>query len=270
MTCPRHTHPRWLIAANFAVLLSALGGCASRYDDLKVFVQQHEQDVAASEYVIEPPDILAITSPTCPELEGEEQIVAPDGKITLRLLGEVKVADMTPREVSARLKELLSVYYTDPEVTVRVASHESKKVFVFGEVTSGGALPFTGRDTVLDMLAACRMNRYAWGAQVKIIRPGPSESERHEIVVDVDRMMQTGDLRSNVLLQEGDIVYIPPTPLAWMGMRIQDVLFPLQSAAQAYSTPATFMGATEYYRNRGSARTSIHLSPSSAIGAMAP
>jgi polysaccharide biosynthesis/export protein len=268
MTCTRQLCSRRLFVAPVTALL-VMAGCASRYDDLKVFVQQHEQDVAISEYVIEPPDSLVISSPTCPELEGYEQIVAPDGKITLPLLGEVKVTDLTPREVGARLKELLSVYYTDPEVTVRVASHDSKKIFVFGEAGSTGALPFTGRDTVLDVLAVSRMSRYAWGARVKIIRPGPSAQERHEIIVDVDHIMQTGDTRGNVLLQEGDIIYVPPTPLAWVGMRIQDVLFPVQSAAQAYSTPAAFMGATDYYQNRGSAKTTIRLSPTS-IGAALP
>lgn len=268
MTCTRHFCPRRLGAASTVALL-VLTGCASRYDDLKVFVQQHEQDVAVSEYVIEPPDSLAIESPTCPELQNQQQTVGPDGKITLPLLGEVKVADLTPREVSARLKELLAVYYHDPEVTVRVLDHASKKIFVFGEAGSVGALPFTGRDTVLDVLAQCRMGRYAWGARVKIIRPGPSEQERHEIIVDVDRMMQTGDTRGNVLLQEGDILYVPPTPLAWAGMRIQDVLFPFQSAAQAYSMPAAFMGTTDYYRDRSSARTTFRLSPS-GVGAYLP
>jgi polysaccharide biosynthesis/export protein len=260
MTCTRHSCPRRLFAAPLAAFL-ALAGCASRYDDLKVFVQQHEQDVAVSEYVIEPPDILEIDSTTCPELQDVLQTVGPDGKLTLPLVGEVKVADMTPREVTARLNELLSVYYTAPDITVRVASHESKKLFVFGEVSSAGALPFTGRDTILDVLSICRMTRYAWGSKVKIIRPGPSETERHDIFVDVDHMMWTGDTRGNVLLQEGDMVYVPATPLAWLGMRIQDVLFPFQSAAQLYSTPATFIGAHEYYQNHGSAETKIHLTP---------
>lgn len=268
MTCTRQICPRWLWAAPAAALL-VLTGCASRYDDLKVFVQQHEQDVAVSEYVIEPPDGLAISSSTCPELQNLSQIVGPDGKLTLPLLGEVKVADMTPREVSARLKELLSVYYNDPEVTVRVIDHASKKIFVFGEAGSTGAIAFTGRDTVLDVLAQCRMSRYAWGARVKIIRPGPTDKERHDIIVDVDHIMQTGDTRGNVLLQEGDIIYVPPTPLAWAGMRIQDVLFPFQSAAQAYSMPAAFMGTTDYYRDRSSAKTTFRLSPS-GIGAALP
>lgn len=238
-----------------------LAGCAPRYGDLKAFVQEHVQDVAVSEYVIEPPDVLAIHSPTCPELDGETQPVAPDGKITLKLLGEVKVAGMSPREVSARLQEMMSVYYVEPQVSVRVVAHDSKAIFVFGEVTNPGARPFTGRDSVLDVLATSPMTQFAWGAQVKVIRPGPTKDERHEIVVNVDRIMQTGDTRANVLLQEGDIIYVPPTPLAWLGHRIQDLLYPLTGAAQAYSTPATFIGATKFYEHPDEGRTFVRLTP---------
>lgn len=235
-------------AAILAVTLF-LVGCAPRYQDLKVFTREHEQDVAASEYLIEPPDVLAIASPTCPELDGEAQPVGPDGKITLKLIGEVKVSGLTPREVAARLREMMAVYYVEPEVSVRVLAHESKKIFVFGEVSNPGARPFTGRDSLLSVLGTCRLNRGAWGAQVKVIRPGPSEDERHEIVVNVDRMMQTGDMRHNVLLQEGDIIFVPPTPLAWLGQRIDDVLHPLAGAGELYSEPATFIGATDFYRD---------------------
>jgi hypothetical protein len=85
------------------------------------------------------------------------------------------------------------------------------------------------------------------------------------VVVDVDRMMQSGDLQANFLLQEGDIIYVPPTPLAFAGFAIQEVLFPFSSAAELYSTPASFIAATEYYKNRESGRSYIRLSPGSPI-----
>lgn len=243
-----------------ALLLLCLG-CASKYQDLKAFTQSHEQDVAAADYRIEPPDVLSISSATCPEVESDQQPVGADGKITLKLLGEVKVAGQTAREVAAKLKELLAVYYVEPDVTVRVAAYQSKKIFVFGEVTRAGALAYTGRDSVLDVLAACQPTHFAWKAQVKVIRPGPSPDERHEIVVDVDRIIKTGDLQKNFLLQDGDILYVPPTPLAWANRTVQDVLGPLRGTAEAYSTPATFIAATDYYRNHNSANTYVRISP---------
>lgn len=241
--------------------LGLTAGCAPRYDDLKAFVQGHEKQVAAVEYRLEPPDVVAIASPTAPEIDGDVQQIRSDGKISLRLIGEIQAAHLTPRELADKIEEALSRYYNSPSVSVRVVSYESKKIFVFGQVTRPGALPFTGRDTLLDVLAEAQLAPGAWGAMVKVIRPAASPDERYEVVVNVDEIMQSGDLRGNFLLQEGDIVYVPQTPFVWAGLKIQEVLFPFSAAANAYSMPTTFIAATEYYRNRDSGRSYIRLSP---------
>jgi len=233
-----------------SVLITLSIGCAPKYNDLKVFLQEHEHDVAAVNYRVEPPDIISITSPTAPEIDGESQKIRNDGKISLKLLGEVKVSQMTPQEISAKLEKLLEPYYVEPKVNVRVASNSSKKIFVFGQVMKSGPMEFTGRDSLLDVLAESQLNSLAWGAQVKVIRPSASKDQRREIIVDVDKMMQSGDLTANILLQEGDIVYVPPTPLAWVGLRIQEALFPFAPIGSAYTTPAQFMYATDYYKDR--------------------
>ncbi len=188
-------------------VLAVGAGCSQpKYNDLQHFAQAHTQDVGDTVYRLEPPDIVAISSPTCPEIDNEIQQVRSDGKLSLRLLGEVKVSGLAPRELAAKLEDLLKKYYTNPSVSVQVAGFESRKVYVFGQVTRGGKHPYTGRDTVLDMLSKSGPTSLAWGAQVKIIRPSAAPDERHEIVINVDEMMQSGDLRNNYLLKEGDIV----------------------------------------------------------------
>ncbi len=236
-----------------ALALLALGaattGCASKYADLKAFVQAHNHDVVASTYRIEPPDVLAISSPTAPEIHGVARRVGSDGKITLKLLGAVKVSMMTPKEVAAKLEQLLSRFYVDPKVEVTVASYDSKSIYVFGQVGANGRKPFTGRDTMLDVLANAQPNFIAWGSRVKVIRPSPSPDEVREITVDVDKMIKTGDLRGNFLLQEGDIVYVPPTPMGWLGLRIQEILFPFSPVFSAYTFPADVATAPEAYED---------------------
>jgi polysaccharide export outer membrane protein len=230
------------------VWAGVLTGCAPKYDDLKVFLQAHDHDVAATKYRIEPPDIIALSSPTSSEVNGEVQRVRSDGKISLKLLGEVKVSGLTPREVAAKMETLLAEYYVSPTVNVRVLAYESKNVYTFGQVGARGPHPFTGRDTVLDILARAGLNSIAWGAQVKVIRPSPTPEERHEVVVDVDKMMKSGDLQKNFLLQEGDIVYVPPTPLGQLGLWIHEVLFPISPLASLYQVPPRFKATTDYYQ----------------------
>lgn len=254
-----------LIRYSTALIAVLSPSCAPKYDDLKVFSRPDEQKVAATTYKLAPPDSIAISSPTAAELDGEVQPIRSDGKISLKLLGEVDVVGLTPTELAHKLEQQLARYYVNPTVSVRVVSFESKRLYVFGHVGRQGFMPFTGRDTVLDVLSQARPVRGAWTANVKVIRPSAIEKERHEITVDVDRIMQAGDLKSNFLLQEGDIVYVPPTPFVWAGMQMQEVLFPVREAASAYNIPAQFMGATDYYQNKDTGRTYIRLSPSGGI-----
>lgn len=238
---------RAVLAAALA-LVCAGTGCAPKYTDLKSFLLAHENDVSATTHRLQPPDIIAIISPTCPEVDGEAQRIGAEGKISLKLLGEVYVASLTPAEAGAKLEDLLSRYYESPRVTVQLASDQSEYLYVFGEVMGRGPYPFSGRDTLLDLLARARPTFLAWGANVKVIRPSPVTEERHEITVDVDKMMQTGDLKNNVLLEAGDIVYVPPTPLGWCGLRIRELLFPLSPALTAYGVPLNFREDTDDYK----------------------
>ena len=83
---------------------------------------------------------------------------------------------------------------------------------------------------------------------VRVVRPSADPNEIREITIDVTRMMQEGDLRNNLLLQEGDIVYVPPTPLGWVGLRVQEVLFPTQPLLNAYAYPANANNTMRTYR----------------------
>lgn len=229
----------------------ALPGCAPKYEDLKVFMQAHRQDVAASEYRLEPPDIIRLESPTSPEIDQEAQRIRSDGKISLRLLGEVQASGLTPQELGAKLEDMLSRFYESPEVTVRVAAFESKNIYVFGQVTNRGPQPFTGRDTLLEVIGAAQPNFLAWGAQVKVIRPSANPDDRHEITVDVDKLLESGDMRDNFLLQEGDIVFVPPTPLGYVGLRLQELLFPISPALSAYNSPVQARNTTDSLQHGG-------------------
>jgi polysaccharide biosynthesis/export protein len=247
-----HTFTRQgAVLAVVGLLAIGSSGCATKYKDLKVFVQAHRHDVAATSYCLEPPDVIRIDSPTSPEVNQETQRIRSDGKISLRLIGDVQVSGLTPEQVAAKLEELLSRYYESPKVTVRVAAFESKNVYAFGQVMARGPQPFTGRDTLLDVVAHAQPNFLAWGAQVKVIRPSPSADERHEIVVNVDKILESGDTSKNFLLQEGDIVFVPPTPLGWVGLRIQELLFPISPALSTYNAPAQVQSTTNQLRSNG-------------------
>jgi polysaccharide export outer membrane protein len=207
--------------------------------------------VSSGEYRVTPPDAIAISATLADEIDGVVRQVRTDGKISLRLLGEVKVAGLTPKEIAAKLESMLSRYYVGAKVSVQVARYRSKTYYVFGQVSRPGAQAYTGRDTLLKALAAAHPTFLAWKSKIRVTRPSPEPGQQSQFIVDLDRMVQSGDTSQNVLLGEGDIVYVPPTPLAWMGLRLREVLYPIGPAVAVATDPAEIVNAPDEYRDDG-------------------
>src|ERR1043166_1536533 len=252
-TCERR-HARGLIA----LLTVAAFGCHPTDREIDSFLQEREASVSSADYVVQPPDILEISSAKAAEVDSEHQMVRQAGKITLRLLGEVKVAGMTQTASGQKLEMLLAKYYVDPKVNIRISTSQSKRYYVFGDntVLRQGPYEYTGRDTLLNALAIAQPNHYAWKSQIKLIRPSPDCDKRHTITVDAERMVEHGKTEQNVLLQEGDIIWVPPTPLAWLGMRLADVMYPVNGVTSAYNTPVVIKTSTTTYQNLNNTGTS--------------
>ncbi len=231
------------------VIAVALGctGCAAKNADMLHFLREHEHQVSAIEYRVGIPDTIGISAPRILEIDGETQRIQPDGKINLRLLGEVKIVGMTAKEIAAKLEVLLSRYYVEPKVSVRVLNYASKKYYVYGQSGSPGPVPYRGRDTLLDAVLKSGVDFTCWTSRVKVIRPAHGDTPVRTLQVNVDKMVKTGDWSQNILLEPDDIIYIPPTPFAWLGQRIQEILFPIGPVVQAYTTPAYMRYAQDAY-----------------------
>ena len=234
---------KWLASAT--LILLCLSGCAPKNSDMLHFLRESEHNVSAIEYRVGIPDSIRISAPRILEIDGVDQRIQPDGKITLRLLGPVKVVDMTAKEIAAKLEVLVGRYYVDPKVSVKIG-FASKKYYVYGR---GGttARPYTGRDTLFDAVAPYAGDFRVWTSRVKVIRPSHGETPVRTITVNVDNMIKKGDLSKNILLEPDDIVFIPPTPLAWFTDRLRELIYPIAPAVQAYQAPAGIIYADEVY-----------------------
>lgn len=227
--------------------LISSSGCAVKNADMLHFLREHEHEVSAIEYRVGIPDTIGISAPHILEIDSESQRIQPDGKINLRLLGEVKVVGMTAKEIAAKLEVLLSRYYVDPKVNVRILGHASKKYYVHGQVGAQGPRAYTGRDTLVDAVLTSNVNFLSWTSRVTVTRPTYGDTPARTIQVDIDKMLKSGDWTQNILLEPDDIVHVPPTPVAWIAQRIQEILFPVGPILQAYTTPAEAIYAQDYY-----------------------
>src|SRR5438093_355329 len=108
-------------------------------------------------YTVEPGDSVVIypadlDSPV--RLPGD-QVIMPDGTISLGRFGEVIVAGKAVRDIENLVRAVIREQDKDPgPIVARVVSRVSKIYYVLGEVNSPGAFPLQGRETVLDGLVA--------------------------------------------------------------------------------------------------------------------
>ncbi|MEE9211261.1 MAG: polysaccharide biosynthesis/export family protein [Phycisphaeraceae bacterium] len=229
---PRH----FMISCALAPVLFFSSSCTT-YTDYSAFIREPRPLVTAAQYRMEPPDVIAINSKRVREVNGHREMIRPDGKITLPLLGTIFVAGQTPEQVSAHLQELARDYYEDAEVSLRVIEFRSKKIYVFGEVAVAGPYPYNGANTVLATMARAQPTRLADPQKIHILRPNADGELIRRMTVDLNRMVKEGDTTLDAVLEEGDIIYVPANGLAVVGLAIQQLLLPLTPAARTVQNP---------------------------------
>jgi polysaccharide export outer membrane protein len=162
------------------------------------------------------------------------QRIRPDGKVSFEGLGEFVVAGKTPSQVAEMLgKKVEDLYKLIGEypIEVRVVDYRSKVFYVMGQVFSPGAKIHTGRETVLLSVAEAMPNPMAAKSKVRVIRPSADPSINPKAFkVNFKRMITHGEISQDVLLQEGDVIYVPPTILAAIALKIEEFIRPLARA----------------------------------------
>lgn len=227
-----------IIAMILSVITISLIGCfSSRPKDIEAFLKPYEVNVTSKSYVLQPPDEVEIHCSKVPEINLQKQQIRPDGKISFEGLGEIEAAGKTPEEVADAIRSKAIMLYAlagDKPIDVRIVAYRSKVFYVLGQVFFPGAKIYTGRDNVLFALAEAQPNPMAWLGRVQIIRPSSDKKIRPKIFeVNLNRMMAHGDTSKNVLLQEGDIIYVPPTVLAAIALKVEEFVTPI---GRAFST----------------------------------
>ncbi|MCH8217987.1 MAG: polysaccharide biosynthesis/export family protein [Planctomycetes bacterium] len=212
-----------------------LPGCFSSHpENIAAFHRPQDVVVTSNEYLMLPPDEVEIHCTQIPEIDGQIQRIRPDGYISFEALGEVYVAGRTPAQVANDLEaKIVGLYKLDGDelIDVRISAFQSKTYYVLGQVMAPGRKLYTGRESVLSALATAVPNPMAWNARIQVIRPsGVAEVPPKVFQVNYNRMRKHGDLTLNVLLQEDDIVYVPPTPFAAVALVIEQVMRPIARA----------------------------------------
>ncbi len=222
---------------------------------VRAFLGKPRAPVSGLEYRVYPPDVIAITSLHVPEINGVSQMVRPDGKINLPLLGEIYAAGKTPAEIESALTEAAKDYYEQVDATVTISGYNSQRFYVFGQVAQRGPVAWTGRDTLLDVLASAQPTPLAWPERIIVLRPAdpqgggyatsqpsvwyratgvhwpPNDKPPKKMIINLMAMVESGDMANNILLMPNDVIYVQADPFAKLALAIEKVMFPVRAAS---------------------------------------
>jgi len=205
-----------LVLALAASLL--LGACASKGGPPPAIPTLETYRVGA-------PDVLAIHVLPDPQIL-RTVTVRPDGFVTFDLIGDVKAGGRTTTQIAEDIQRRISRFKRDANVTVSVEAARSNVVSIYGEVRSMGLLALTTQTRVSEAIASRGGETFlAWKKRIRVIRNRGGDTEIFKVDLGA---IQDGDLTTNMLLEGGDIIVIPATPIGRFGYFLQQILFPYQ------------------------------------------
>ncbi len=134
-------------------------------------------------------------------------VVGEDGKIQYPYIGSVKAAGLTATQLQAQLKQSLTPYLRNPQMTVSVVAYRSQRIFVEGQVAQPGVKPITNVPMSLAE-ALSEANGVTAGqgdtSRIQLIRGGKS------IRIDLPALAANQIDASKILLKDRDVVRVPP------------------------------------------------------------
>ncbi len=172
-------------------------------------------------YLIGPRDVIGLSI----YAGGEKQIgidltVSAAGMINVPFIGEVKAKSLSTFQLEKMITDSLDkVYFVNPLVNINIKAYHSLQYFISGAVNMPGLYEMTSETTLMELIAKAGgvlPNR----SNIAYIIPGDTQkiinghienliSEKEPIKVDLQKLMEKGDISQNLTLQSGHLVYIP-------------------------------------------------------------
>ena len=163
------------------------------------------------QYRVGPADVLRIVVWRNEDLTVQVP-VRPDGRISVPLVGDIMARDKEPETLAKDIEGGLESFIRQPEVSVIVTRMQSKefsnRVRVTGAVRQPASQPYREGMTVMDIvLGAGGTTEFASADDATLYRR--LDDDVVAISVDLDAILNEGDIATNYQLVPGDIVTVP-------------------------------------------------------------
>ncbi|HEY3975333.1 MAG TPA: polysaccharide biosynthesis/export family protein [Candidatus Sulfotelmatobacter sp.] len=165
-------------------------------------------------YHIEPGDTFDLTFELSPEFNQVAVAVQPDGFVTLRGVGDLKVADQTVPELTQTLRMAYSKILNDPLISVVLKDFEKPYFVAGGQVAKPGKYDMHGHVTVTQAIEiAGGFQSSAKHSQVMLFRRLDDQWTEAKLI-DVKKMEKKGNLTEDPFLHPGDMLIVPKNTMS--------------------------------------------------------
>ena len=157
-------------------------------------------------YELGPGDTVQVTVWTGNEYIDQRLTVAADGTLFIPFFVNklVSISGMTSTALRQRIREELQQVFVNPVVQVVTVGFESKKAVLMGEVQSGEYTLYPNT-TILNFM----VQHGGAGPRANLAEIQVQRRDQSRVRVNLYDVVLRNDQNQNVMLQPGDVVYVP-------------------------------------------------------------
>ncbi|MDY6904869.1 MAG: SLBB domain-containing protein [Thermodesulfobacteriota bacterium] len=201
-------------------------------------------------YIIGSGDTFRIEVYEHPDLNTTVQVDG-EGRIRFPLIGEIKASERSVSQLSDLIEQKLADgYIINPQVSIIITEYRSRKATILGQVNKPALYELRGRTTLLELISKAEGLTKDAGTYAYVKRePGnglgespdqdilPGDDNERVIQIDLKALVEEGDTTQNILIKNGDSVFIPEMKKVYVTGEVK------RSGAYAYEEGLTVIRA---------------------------
>ena len=189
-------------------IIVALPGTAPALAQQAPTAGTHTEPAPDARYRLRAGDVIELNFPFVPAFN-HTITIQPDGYVTFRAIGGVRVGGLTIPELTDTLRTKYATILRDPVITVAVQEFEKPYFIVAGEVERPGKYDLRGDTTVTQAVAIAGgikdHGKYSQAAVFRRLPDGRFEAK----TLDLKKMLNEAQLSGDMRLESQDMIFIP-------------------------------------------------------------
>ena len=166
-------------------------------------------------------DLVKISVYQNPDLSTEAR-VSEVGQINFPLIGVVSVGGLTVAVAEKRIEKMLrdGGFVLKPQVTIQTVAIRSSQISILGQVAKPGRFPIEIVGSKVSEMIAAAGGVLPGGADV-VTLVGNRNSKPVKLDIDLPQILQSGRADLDVVVENGDIIYVDRAPTFYMYGEVQ-------------------------------------------------